>query len=135
MLRRKVLPPELTPAFQTFSSQAERVQSARRVVMSCLPVGRVTPAPVPVGLDVLHDELTAVSEELPQWRVDPVDEQWRACAESIAEALAAIPAAKHVAETSTELEELLVAVSDVLEPLGDSFSAAERRWLSLRVRA
>jgi len=135
MLRRKVLPAELTPAWEAFSAQAEQVQSARRVVMSCLPVGRVAPAPVPVGLDLLHDELTAVTDELPQWRVEPVEEQWQACAASIAEALAAIPTAKHVAETSTELEELLGAVSDVLEPLGDAFSGAERRWRALRRRA
>ena len=128
------MPESLLPAWESFQAQADRVQTARRVLLSCLPVGRVDPAPVPVGLDVLHDELTALQPLLGQWRTDEVDKQWLACTESIEEALAAIPKARHVAETSTELEELLGAVSDVVEPLGDAFGAAERHWLSLRRR-
>ena len=134
MLRRKTMPPSLQPAWETFSTQAERVQSARRVVLDCLPVGRVEPAPVALGLDVLTDELAAVAPQLPQWRVEEVEKQWRQCAESIDEALAAIPAAKEVAASSSELEELLGAVADVVEPLGDAFQAAERHWRSLRRR-
>jgi hypothetical protein len=135
MIRRKTMPASLAPAWATFREHAERVQNARRVVMSCLPVGRVDPAPVPVGLDVLHDELIALQPELHTWRVDEVEAQWRECAAAIDVALAAIPQARHVAETSTELEELLGAVADVVEPLGDAFSAAERHWLGLRRRA
>jgi len=132
---RKTMPAELLPAWETFRAQAERVQMARRVVLSCLPVGRVDPAPVPVGLDVLHDELTQVRPELEGWRTAAVEQHWQSCVTAIDEALDAIPAAKSTAETSTELEELLGAVADVLEPLGDAFSAAERHWLSLRRRA
>ncbi|HVM20157.1 MAG TPA: hypothetical protein VM307_09375 [Egibacteraceae bacterium] len=134
MLRRKVMPAHLEPAWEVFQAQAERVQNARGAVFSCLPVGRVDPAPVPVGLDVLHDELTALRPELPRWRVDEVRPQWRACAESIDEALGAIPTAKRVAVQTTELEELLGAVADALEPLGDAWEAAERHWRSLRRR-
>ncbi len=128
------MPPRLRPAWDTFAAQAERVQNARRVVLSCLPVGRVEPAPVPVGLDVLADELAGVAAELHAWRVEDVEQQWRACAASIEESVAAIPAAKKVAVSSGELEELLGAVSDVVEPLGDAWEAAERHWLSLRRR-
>ena len=134
MLRRKTMPPALVPAWEAFTQQAQRVQDARRVVLSCLPVGRVEPAPIAVGLDVLADELTAVAVDLPAWRVDDVEKHWRLCSESIAEAIAAIPAAKEIAATTSELEELLGAVADVVEPLGDAFSAAERHWLSLRRR-
>ena len=134
MIRRKTMPPELAPAWDAFVAVADRVQTARRVVLSCLPVGRVEPAPVPVGLDVLADELTAVRADMAAWRRAEVEQSWQACQESIDEALAAIPPAKHVAQTSTELEELLGAVSDVVEPLGDAFQAAERHWRSLRRR-
>ena len=134
MIRRKTMPAELLAPWESFVAVAARVQTARRVVLSCLPVGRVEPAPVPVGLDVLADELTAVRAEMGSWRHAAVEPAWQACQESIDEALAAIPAAKHVAETSTELEELLGAVSDVVEPLGDAFGAAERQWRSLRRR-
>jgi hypothetical protein len=135
MLRRKTMPAEFVPAWEAFGAQANRVQDARRVVMSCLPIGRVEPAPIAVGLDVLADELTAVAADLPAWRIDEVEKHWLLCRESIDEALAAIDGAKHVAATTSELEELLGAVSDVVEPLGDAFSAAERHWLSLRRRA
>lgn len=134
MIPRKTMPASLAPAWAAFRQQAERVGNARRVVLSCLPVGRVDPAPVPVGLDVLHDELVALRPHLGDWRVPPVEQQWSTCSESVDEALAAIPKAKHVAETSTELEELLGAVADVLEPLGDAWEAAERHWLTLRRR-
>jgi hypothetical protein len=135
MIRRKTMPAPLAPAWGDFCESAEQVQNARRVVLSCLPVGRVDPAPVPVGLDVLHDELLVVREQLPRWRVPAVEAQWQACETAVGEALAAIPAAKTTAETTTELEELLEAVSEVVEPLGDAFAAAERHWLTLRERA
>jgi hypothetical protein len=128
------MPPHLLPAFRVFSEQAERVQAARVAVFSCLPVGRVDPAPVPVGLDLLHDELVALRPELGSWRIDEVDRHWRDCAASVDEALDAIPAARKVALTTDELEELLGAVADVLEPLGDAWEAAERHWLGLRRR-
>lgn len=134
MLRRKTMPADLVAPWQTFASQAEKVQNARRVVLSCLPVGRVDPAPVPVGLDVLHDELVEVRDHLDSWRVEPVHEAWVGCRDAIEASLAAIPTAKDVAETTTELEALLDAVSDVVEPVGDAFAAAERRWLALRRR-
>lgn len=128
------MPAPLVPAWTAFRAQAERVQNARRVVLSCLPVGRGAHAPVGVGLDLLVDELCDVAPALDRWQVPEVRPQWKRCAEAIQESLQAIPTAKKVAETSTELEELLGAVSDVVEPLGDAWEAAERRWLSLRTR-
>lgn len=134
MFRRKTIPEPLRPAYEAFSTQAERVQAARRVVLSCLPVGRVTPAPVPVGLDLLRDEVAAVAEQMDAWRVPQVEEQWRRCRAALDEAAAALPAAHRIAATSGELEELLGAVSDVVEPLGDAWGGAEQHWQSLRRR-
>jgi hypothetical protein len=134
MLRRKQMPLELRPAWEAFQEQAERVEKARSALLSCLPVGRVEPAPVSVGLDLLRDELAAVEPELERWRAAPLDERWRACRASLAEAVAAIPEARQVADTTGELEELLEAISDVVEPL-DAWHDAERFWLRLRVRA
>ena len=134
MLKRKVMPEPLRPAWEEFSRQAAQVQDARTAVLSCLPVGRVDRVPVPVGLDLLRDELHDVRPRLAQWRVADVEREWAACDQAIADALAALPEAHRVATTSGELEELLGAVADVVEPLGDAFSVAERRWLSLRTR-
>lgn len=134
MLRRKRIPAELEPAFQAFRAQAERVEQARSALLSCLPVGRVDPAPVPVGLDLLRDELTAVDGELDAWHRDVIADHWAACSEAILQALAALPNAYRVAASSTELDDLLSAVGDAVEPL-DAWHDAERAWLALRVRA
>ena len=134
MLRRKTIPESLRTAHDEFERQAEQIQAARTAVLSCLPVGRVDRVPVPVGLDLLSDELTDVAARLTAWKVAEVQTEWQTCVEAIAEARAALPAAYEVAQTSGELEELLGAVGDVIEPLGDAFAAAERRWLSLRKR-
>jgi hypothetical protein len=134
MLRRKRMPAALTPAFQAFCAQAERIEQARSALLSCLPVGRVDPAPVPVGLDVLRDELTAVRSELDAWHHDVIADHWAACLSALQEALDALPEAQRVAANSTELEELLGAISDVVEPL-DAWHDAEHAWLALRVRS
>lgn len=133
MFRRKHMPEPLAGPWEVFRAQAERVEQARQALLGCLPVGRVDPAPVPVGLDLLRDELAEVRGGLGGWRVDEVAEHWRRCAAAVDEALAEIPAAREVARTTTELEELLDAVTDVVEPL-DAWGDAERAWLRLRVR-
>ena len=116
-----------------FVSQAERVERARRALLSCLPVGRVDPAPVPVGLDLLRDELLAVRDDLPRWRVAALEQQWQACDAAIAEALGHIDPTRETAEQTDELEVLLEAVTDVVEPL-DVWQDAEHAWRALRTR-
>lgn len=154
MFLRKRLPPDLQGPYAAFAAQAERVESARTALLSCLPVGRVDPVPVSVGLDLVVDELRAVAAAVDDWRVDDAEDartgglpghfpgrfpghfhdHWRACRASLDEALEAVPEARAVAASSGELEELLDAVGDVVEPL-DAWHAAERYWLSLRVRS
>lgn len=137
MLRRilppKSLPADLVPAWEAFRAQAERVESAREALLGCLPIGRVDPAPVPVGLDTLRDELEAVAGELHRWRVPAVDGHWQGCRRAVEEARGAIDPARAAAEATGELEELLDAVSDVVEPL-DAWHEAELAWRRLRRR-
>ena len=128
------MPDHLAPAWARFQEQAERVEQARQALLGCLPVGRVDPVPVPVGLDLLHDELVAVRAELDAWAVDELAAQRRACAAAIAEALEAIAQARRVVHTTSELEAVLEAVAEVVEPL-DAWADAERAWLRLRTRA
>lgn len=127
------MPKPLVVPWERFQAQAERVERARQALLGCLPVGRVDPAPVPVGLDLLHDELRVVRAELGAWRVEPVDARWEACRDGIDEALAAVPEARRIAASTTELEELLDAVGQCVAPL-DAWRDAERSWLRLRVR-
>lgn len=128
------MPDHLRAEWEAFCEQAERVERAREALLGCLPVGRVDPAPVPVGLDLLRDELEAVAGELDTWKRDEVAEVWQRCADAVAESRQAALAAHEVATGTTELEEVLLAVHDVVEPL-DAWADAERAWLRLRVRA
>ena len=132
ILRRRRWPEDLDQPHEVFVVQSERLAAARRALLSCLPVGRVAPIPVTVGLDLLNDELDVLRRELPAWRHETVDGVWWGCLAAIDEARAAIPAARAVARRSGELEELLGAVSGVDEPLGEAWQAAERAWNRLR---
>lgn len=134
MLSRKVMPERLTGAWAAFAEQAQRVEAARLALLRCLPVGRVDPAPVPVGLELVRDELRAVAWELDAWRVPEVEAEWHAVGEAVADADAAVDGALRVATSTRELEQLLEAVGEVVEPL-DAWSRAERAWLRQRVRA
>lgn len=131
--RRRQLPDEYRRPFAAFTAQAERVEAARSALLSCLPVGRVDPAPVPVGLDLVVDELQAVATELDDWWVDALDAEWRDCRDAITQSLSAVPPARTVAQETGELEELLDAVGEVVQPL-DVWQTAERRWATLRTR-
>lgn len=133
MLRRKTLPSDLVPAWEAFRAQAERIEAARQALLGCLPVGRVDPAPVPVGLDTLRHELEAVAARLDEWWVPAIDEHWRQCRRALEEAREAIGSARREAATTGELEELLGAVSEVVEPL-DAWHDADVAWNKLRRR-
>lgn len=133
VFRRKQMPSHLAARWEVFAAQAQRVEDARQALLGCLPVGRVDPAPVPVGLDLLRDEVLAIDRELDEWRAAEVESQWRACRAALAEALEHIEATRATALNTDELEVLLDAVTDVIEPL-DVWQDAERCWRALRVR-
>ena len=126
------MPDELLEPYALFSHHVEQMEQARDALMSCLPVGRVDPAPVPVGLDLLADTLSEILTEMPGWRVPDLEKEWVGCVEAIEESRGSMPRAHEIARTSTELEELLGAVEDVDEPLGYAFKQAELRWRRLR---
>jgi hypothetical protein len=133
VFRRRQLPAHLAAPWGAFIVQAQRVEDARQALLGCLPVGRVDPAPVPVGLDLLRDELRGVEAEADAWRVPEVEAEWQACRAALTEALEHIEPTRATAQQSDELEELLDAVTDVIEPL-DVWQDAERHWRSLRTR-
>lgn len=132
IFRRKALSPALQVPYDAFSAQVQRMEAARDALMSCLPVGRVDPAPVPVGLDLLEDVLAEMVTDMGAWRTPEVEAEWQGCVQAIAESRGNITTAHLVARTSTELEELLGAVEDVDEPLGYAYQQAELQWRRLR---
>lgn len=133
MFRRRQMPAALAASWAAFGAQAQRVEDARQALLGCLPVGRVDPAPIPVGLDLLRDELRAVTSRIADWRTPAVESQWQACRAALAESLAHVEPARETAVRTDELEVLLDALTDVVEPL-DVWQDAERHWRSLRTR-
>lgn len=127
------MPEHLAAPWTAFMAQAQRVEDARQALLGCLPVGRVDPAPVPVGLELLRDELRAVAADVGAWHVPEVEQHWQACRAAIVEALAHVEPTLATALRTDELEILLDAVTDVIEPL-DVWQDAERHWSSLRTR-
>lgn len=133
MFRRKRMPADLIEPWEAFQAQAERVEQGRRALLGCLPMGRVEPAPVTVGLDLLRDELRAVSAELGEWKVDQVADEWEACAAANDRALDAIERAREIVAATDEMDHVIAAVGKIVGTL-DTWHDAERRWLSLRTR-
>ena len=134
MLRRKALPPEIAPAWETFAAQAQRVQQAREALLSCLPVGRGTQrAPVQVGIELIRDELDAVRPEMGGWRVEPVEDAWQDCVGATDRARARIGRALDVAASTDEAHDLYHEVAAIVQPL-EAWADAEERWHQLRQR-
>jgi hypothetical protein len=140
--RKPELPADLHDAWRSFLDCAEVIEGGRRVLLGTLPTGRVEPAPIAVGLDSMRQALRDAREWMPAWRVDPatVDTEvvdadrvddlahaWTACATSLDDAQTGCEHVAEVAASTGELEELLTAFQDVIDPL-DSFSDAERAW-------
>lgn len=135
--RRAPLPDWLTPAWRAFLDCAEVIEGGRRRLLETLPTGRVEPGPVGLGLDALADALEDARQWMDRWRVtdetagdeglDELEAAWDECATALDEAGRALPEARAAAATPGELEDLLGAVQEVVEPL-DAFADAERVW-------
>jgi hypothetical protein len=136
--RKPDLPADLHEAWWAFLDCAEVIEGGRRVLLGTLPTGRVEPAPIAVGLASMRQALTDAREWMPRWRVteatggDEVDtadlaHAWDRCGASLDEAESGCEHVAEVAATTDELEELLTAFQDVIDPR-DVFSDAERAW-------
>lgn len=128
MLRRRDrLPEELHGAWWSFLDCAEVIEGGRRRLLATLPVARVEPAPIAVGLDALADAIEDARGWMDAWKVAELGEAWEGCVEGLDAAESALPEVHRVASATGELEELLGAVQEVVEPL-DAFADAERAW-------
>jgi hypothetical protein len=128
--RKPELPADLHDAWWSFLDCAEVIEGGRRVLLGTLPTGRVEPAPIAVGLDSMRQALTDAEAWMPSWRLtdhEDLDHAWQACHRALGEATTGCDHVAEVAATTDELEELLTAFQDVIDPL-DSFSDAERAW-------
>ena len=125
--RKPELPADLHEAWRAFLDCAEVIEGGRRVLLGVLPTGRVEPAPVGVGTDAVRRAIVDARQWMPRWRVEQLEADWQDCLAALDEAEHGCSEVDHVAATTGELEELLTAVQDVIEPL-DVFADAERAW-------
>lgn len=125
--RRTPLPEELLPAWQAFLDCAAVIEGGRRTLLGTMPVGRVEPTPVGLGVDAMAAALDDAREWMDRWRIEPLEEDWRDCTEAMDEARDNLAAVREVAAETTELEELQEAVGEVVAPL-DAFADAEQAW-------
>ncbi len=126
--RKPELPAELAPKWRAFLDCGEVVEAGRRTLLSTLPVGRVEPAPVGLGVEALRTSLDDAEQWMGAWAdVPELAEDHADCLAAIAEARANLPAVNEVAAETRELEELQGAIDAVVAPL-DAFADAERTW-------
>lgn len=128
--RKPDLPADHHVSWRAFLDCAEVIEGGRRVLLGTLPTGRVEPSPIGVGTDAVRRAVVDARTWMPQWHLDDLDADWRECHEALDEAEKGCDEVDEVAATTGELEELLGAVQDVIEPL-DTFADAERAWRRL----
>jgi len=123
--RKPELPAHLHDAWWAFLDCAELIEGGRRVLLGVLPTGRVEPAPIAMGTDALRRALADTRVWMPRWQIAEIEDEWQTCMRALDEAEAGLTEIDGVAASTNELEELLTAVQDVIEPL-DTFADAER---------
>lgn len=123
--RKPELPAHLHDAWWAFLDCAELIEGGRRVLLGVLPTGRVEPAPIAMGTDALRRALADTRVWMPRWQITEIDAEWQSCLRALDEAEEGLAEIDEVAASTNELEELLTAVQDVIEPL-DTFADAER---------
>lgn len=114
-------------SWEAFVDCAEVIESGRRLLLSTLPTGRVEPAPIGVGIEAMRRAIADARAWMDRWRVPELADSWCDCVRGLDEATASLGELEETAATTTELEELLEAVQEVVAPL-DAFADAEREW-------
>lgn len=133
-LRRKELPRELRPAEAAFGRVLEELEPAKVAITDVLPGTRMPGRPLGDALEEFERRLVAAGSLMPAWRHPAVDEEWRACDEGLAEALAMTRRIRREAPDVVGFEGMLGLVEGLLDPL-DPFTQAEDRFRRLRTRA
>ncbi len=128
-LRRRTpdLPETHQTAWQAFIDCAGVIEGGRRTLLATLPVGRVEPTPIGLGVDAMARAITDARTWMGAWRLPELEADWQDCAAALDEAASGLDMVREVAASTSELEELQIAVMDVVEPLA-VYGDAERVW-------
>jgi hypothetical protein len=118
-LRRRTpeLPDTHRAAWQAFIGCAGVVEGGRRMLL----------ATIGLGVDAMARAIADTRGGMDAWRLPVLEAQWQECAASLDEAAAGLDTIREVAAGTSELEELQIAVMDVVDPLA-VYGDAERAW-------
>jgi hypothetical protein len=130
--RRRSLPPELIVVAERFADCAAHVDLAQRAMLRCVPSSaRSVALPLQVGAETVRLALADAAEQMPAWRHPLVEQEWQRCSTALADTLAGVDGAVARAASTSELEDALTAVQDLLDPL-HAFVDAETALRALR---
>ena len=113
------------------------LEGGRRLLLATLPVGRVEPAPIALGTEALRRAIADVRAWMPRWRLDELEEEWRACDVALDFSLDRLVVLDETAASTDELDDVLDLsrrVMDRLDAFADAELAFRRRWRCPDVR-
>jgi hypothetical protein len=118
---------EVTQAFGAFDQTLRRVEEAKASLAAAAPRGRTAGVALAEALAAFDEGLIAASASMAAWRVEDVEEEWRACRAALVEA------ERRARDLRTEgsprgYEQLYATLGDIMEPLDGAFSPALRRF-------
>jgi hypothetical protein len=133
ILRRRRSSPELRASFAAFRAVLEHLEPAKAALTDVMPTTRMPGRPLPDALVEFEDGMKRAAALMPGWRVPPLEPEWIACEQGLADAR---ERARRFREEAPELggfEGLIWAVEELMAPL-DAFATAAERFRDLGVR-
>lgn len=128
--RKPLLPRQHESAWWRFLDCAEVIEGGVRRLLSTLPVGRVEPAPIGIGVDALEAAIADARAWMPDWRIAELEDDWDDCVKALDGAAGLCDEIREVAATTRELEELQTIIHEAVGEL-DQFADTERAWRRL----
>jgi hypothetical protein len=127
------LPEDLRPALEGFRAVVQHVERAKQSMTDAVPTTRLPGRPLAEALLEFEDELGAAQAEMPRWRTDDLETEWRACECAIERARADAEELRLAAEAPAGFEALIGTIGDLLAPL-EAFALVADRFRDLRRR-
>jgi len=131
MLRRKTVPEELRPAYESFRATVRFVDEAKRSLTAVVPTTRLPGRPLADALAEFEMQLRRAREEMDAWNAPEVEREWRDAERAIARSLDRARGLRERAAVPEGFESLISIVGALLDPL-DAVDAAAARFRELR---
>jgi hypothetical protein len=127
-LFRRRSDPKLAGARDAFRRCAAELNSAQRALLAAVPTSRDTGIPLNEAIDGFLEGLDRIEAQMPGWRIEQTEDDWKDCFRVLAEARAEAIRVKE--KPPAGFEALNARLADVIAPFEQFAYAA----LSLRRR-